>query len=227
MRDYADLRTQAVEGLRSQGILRTDPVIQAMSRVPREEFLPEDIRSYAYVDSPLPVGYGQTTSALHMTAMFCEYGGLQLGHHVLEVGGGCGYMSCVYAEVVAPSDAPRERWGHVWSIEIVRELADFAKENVKRTGYADRVTVVHGDGSVGLTENAPYDTIIVTSAAPDIPEPLIEQLKPDGNLLIPVGSPQFFQQLIQVTKRKDGKIAKENLGGVAFVPLRGKKGWSF
>jgi protein-L-isoaspartate(D-aspartate) O-methyltransferase len=162
-----------------------------------------------------------------MTAMFCEYGGLQLGHNVLEVGGGCGYMSCVYAEVVAPSDAPRERWGHVWSIEIVKELADFAKENVKRTGYADRVTLTHGDGSVGLIGNAPYDAIIVTSAAPDIPEPLIEQLKPDGNLLIPVGSPQFFQQLIQVTKRKDGKIAKENLGGVAFVPLRGKKGWSF
>ncbi len=225
--DFPALRKQAVESLRSQGVLRSEPVIQAMLKVPREEFLPDEIKSYAYVDSPLPVGYGQTTSALHMTAMFCEYGAIQLGHRVLEVGGGCGYMSCVYAEVVAPQDNPTERWGHVWSVEIIGELAEAAKENVKRTGYADRVTVLHGDGSVGLSQYAPYDVIIVTSAAPDIPEPLIEQLKPGGNLLIPVGSPQFFQQLIQVSKRKDGKVVKESLGGVAFVPLRGKKGWTF
>jgi protein-L-isoaspartate(D-aspartate) O-methyltransferase len=227
LNDFADMRRQAVESLRSQGILRSEPVIRAMLKVPREEFLPGDVHSYAYTDSPLPVGYGQTTSALHMTAMFCEYGGLEPGDRVLEVGGGCGYMACVYAEVVAPEQIPKESWGHVWSVEIIKELAEKAKEHVKRTGYGEKVTMLHGDASVGLPENAPYDVIIVTSAAPDIPEPLVEQLKAEGSLLIPVGNPQFFQQLIKVSKRRDGRVVKESLGGVAFVPLRGKKGWTF
>jgi protein-L-isoaspartate(D-aspartate) O-methyltransferase len=226
LKDFAESRRNAVQELRSQGILKDLNIVRAMEKVPREEFLPEDMRSYAYVDSPLPIGFGQTTSALHMTALFCEYGEMKPGQRVLEVGGGCGYMSCVYAEVVAPLELPKEKWGHVWSAEIVPNLADVGKKNVERLGYAERVTFVQGDASEGLPSEGPFDLIIVTSAAPEIPEPLIEQIKPTGTLLIPIGGSSFFQQLIRVRKRENGKIFEENLGGVAFVPMRGKRGWN-
>ena len=226
MKDYSELRRQAVEELRGEGLLRSVEVIRAMSTVPREEFLPVNARSYAYLDSPIPIGYGQTTSALHMTALFCEYGGMKLGQRVLEVGGGCGYMSCVYAEVVAPTGRAKESWGHVWSAEIVPELAKFGRRNVERLGYADRVTFLEADASEGLERDAPFDLIIVTSAAPEVPTELTRQLKVDGVLLIPVGEVLFGQELVRVRKRVDGGISHENLGGVAFVPLRGKRGWN-
>ena len=225
LKDFADLRLQAVEELKAQGILRDPNVIKAMNKVPREEFLPDDVKSYAYVDSPLPIGFGQTTSALHMTALFCEYGEMKLGQKVFEVGGGCGYMSCVYAEVVAPVEQPKEVWGHVWSAELIPELAELGRENVERSGYADRVTFVQSDGSEGLEGQGPFDLIIVTSAAPDIPEELVNEVKQGGILLIPVGGAQFYQQLIRVRKRADEKLVRENLGGVAFVPMKGKRGW--
>ena len=194
-------------------------------RVPREEFLPQEARSYAYVDSPIPIGYGQTTSALHMTALFCEYGEIRLGKRVLEVGAGCGYMSCVYAEVVAPVDQPKEVWGHVWAAEIVEQLADFGRRNVERLGYADRVTFIHADASEGLERWSPYDLIIVASSAPEIPTEMTDQLATDGILLIPLGSAHFYQELVRVRKSSDGGLSQENLGGVAFVPMRGKRGW--
>ena len=223
--DFSEKRKGAVEGLRSEGILHSDSVIRAMLTVPREQFLRTEEMRYAYADSPLPIGYGQTTSALHMTAMFCEYADMKLGQKVLEVGGGCGYMSCVYAEIVAPTGHLESEWGHVWSVEIIKELAEFAELNVQRAGYRKRVTVLHGDASVGLSDGAPYDVIIVTSAAPDIPDPLVDQLRPSGVLLIPVGTPHFFQELFRLRKSMDGKTARENLGGVAFVPLKGRLGW--
>jgi len=223
--DFSERRRRAVEALRSEGVLRDSRIAQAMLAVPRELFLRPEEMAYAYVDSPLPIGYGQTTSALHMTALFCEYAEMKLGQKVLEVGGGCGYMSCVYAEVVAPTDRPEQEWGHVWSVEIVKPLAESARLNVEKAGYAKRVTVLHGDASVGLSELSPYDVIIVTSAAPDIPGPLVEQLSPGGVLLIPVGTPHFFQELFRVRKSQDGKTTRENMGGVAFVPLKGKHGW--
>ena len=225
LKDYSQLRHRAVEELKSEGILRSAEIIRAMSTVPREEFLPENARSYAYVDSPIPIGYGQTTSALHMTALFCEYAEMKLGQRVLEVGGGCGYMSCVYAEVVAPSGRAKETWGHVWSAEIVQELAKFGRENVERLGYRDRITFLGVDASTGLESDAPYDIIIVTSAAPEVPPELTRQLKAGGMLLIPVGELGFGQELLRVRKKTDGSITQENLGGVAFVPLRGKRGW--
>ena len=209
----------------SERILRDPNIIRAMSRVPREQFLPSDMQSYAYTDSPLPIGFGQTTSAPHMIALFCEYGEMKLGQRVLEVGGGCGYMSCVYAEVVAPTEQPKDTWGHVWSAELIPQLAEFGKRNVERTAYADRVTFFQADASVGLEEESPFDLIIVTSAAPEIPEELVEQVKTGGILLIPVGGGEFYQQLMRVRKRPDGALSHENLGGVAFVPLRGKRGW--
>ena len=223
--DFSEERRRAVEALRSEGVLHDNRVARAMMTVPRELFLRTEEMPYAYIDSPLPIGHGQTTSALHMTALFCEYAEMKPGQKVLEVGGGCGYMSCVYAEVVAPSDRSEREWGHVWSVEIIKELAEFARTNVKKAGYVSRVTVVHGDASVGLSEHGPYDVIIVTSAAPDIPSPLEEQIGPGGVLLIPIGTPHFFQELFRIRKADDGKLTRENLGGVAFVPLRGRLGW--
>ena len=226
MKELDEKRRRAIDELKSQGILHDPNIIKAMSKVPREEFLPPDIRAYAYVDSPLPIGFGQTTSALHMTALFCEYGEMKLGQQVLEVGGGCGYMSCVYAEVVAPIEQSKETWGHVWSAEIVPELAEFGRKNVERLGYSDRVTFISEDASEGLIGEGPFDLIITTSAAPDVPPGLIDQVKTGGMLLIPVGGAYFYQQLLRIRKRLDGKITRENLGGVAFVPMRGKRGWN-
>jgi protein-L-isoaspartate(D-aspartate) O-methyltransferase len=223
--DFSEKRRSAVEALQSEGVLHDSQIVRAMMTVPREAFLRTEEMPYAYIDSPLPIGHGQTTSALHMTALFCEYAQMKLGQKVLEVGGGCGYMSCVYAEIVAPNDQPELEWGHVWSVEIIKELAEFARMNVEKAGYASRVTVVHGDASVGLSVHGPYDVIIVTSAAPDIPSPLQEQIAPGGVLLIPIGTPHFFQELFRIKKADNGKLTRENLGGVAFVPLRGRLGW--
>ena len=225
MEERLEERRRAIDHLIADGTLKSKSSIRAMLSVPREEFLPDDMKEYAYADTPLPIGYGQTTSAIHMTAMICEYTSMKTGHRVLEVGGGSGYMSCVYAEVVAPSDAPRETWGHVWSVEIIKELAERAKIDIKRTGYEDRVTMIHGDASEGLPENGPYDVIAVTSAAPNIPDALKEQLALGGTLLIPVGDISFYQTLVRVRKLPNGKIMEENIGSVAFVPMRGKMGW--
>jgi protein-L-isoaspartate(D-aspartate) O-methyltransferase len=148
---------------------------------------------------------------------------LEVGHRVLEVGAGSGWHASTIAEIIAPSDAPKIKWGHVYTVEIIRELADSARTNVERAGYGDRVTIIHGDGSEGFAQEAPYDRALVTAAAPDIPKPLTDQLKTDGVLVIPVGSAYLYQTLVRVRKR-DSKLAEEDLGGVAFVPLTGKYG---
>ena len=225
LRDFVAMRQRAVEALIDEGILRHANVIAAMMKVPREEFLPAEARSQAYVDSPLSIGFGQTTSALHMTAMFCEYGELKLGQKVLEVGGGCGYMSAVYAEIVASTAEPKDRWGHVWSAEIIHELAEVGKRNLVRLGFSERVTFECKDASGGLEEGK-FDVIIVTSAAPAVPSALIDQLSANGTLVIPVGEPQIYQELLRVRRRIDGTVSHESLGGVAFVPMRGKYGWA-
>lgn len=148
---------------------------------------------------------------------------LEVGNKVLEIGAGCGWHAATVAEIVAPSDMPKEKWGHVYTVEIVSQLADLARTNIKNAGYNDRVTIICGDGSLGYTEMAPYDRILVTAAAPDIPKPLIEQLKSGGVLVIPVGGVYLYQTLLRIRKQ-DGRIIEENLGGVAFVPLTGKYG---
>jgi len=149
---------------------------------------------------------------------------LEVGHRVLEIGAGSGWHASTVAEIVAPTDVPKGEWGHVYSVERVPELAEFARKNVEGAGYGDRVTVICGDGSVGYVEEAPYDRVLVTAAAPDVPGPLVEQLKAGGVLVIPVGGIYLYQTLVRVRK-KDGKVLRENLGGVAFVPLVGKHGY--
>jgi protein-L-isoaspartate(D-aspartate) O-methyltransferase len=159
-----------------------------------------------------------------MVAIMNEALQLEVGHKVLEVGAGSGWHAATIAEIVAPSDTPRSEWGHIYTIEIIEALAEFARKNITRAGYGDRVTVICADGSIGYPEKAPYDRILVTAAAPSIPNPLIEQLKPGGIMLVPVGDVHFFQSLIKVVKGVDGRIKHEDLGGVAFVPLRGRYG---
>jgi len=148
---------------------------------------------------------------------------LDVGHKVLEIGSGSGWHASTIAEIVAPSDVPEERQGHVYTVEIIPRLADFARRNIEKAGYDDRVTIIHGDGSEGYPKEAPYDRIVVTAAAPRVPSPLKEQLKPGGAMVIPVGSISFYQTLLRI-RRKNDKYLEEDLGGVAFVPLVGKHG---
>jgi protein-L-isoaspartate(D-aspartate) O-methyltransferase len=149
---------------------------------------------------------------------------LEVGHKVLEVGSGSGWHAATIAEIVAPSDAPTEEWGHVYTIERIPELAALAQNNIMNAGYGDRITVIHQDGTLGYPEEAPYDRVLVAAAGPEVPKPLVEQLNEGGVLLVPVGGAQFYQTLVRVRK-KNGQIVEENLGGVAFVPLIGKHGF--
>jgi protein-L-isoaspartate(D-aspartate) O-methyltransferase len=190
-----------------------DRVVEAMSRVPRELFVPERLKSEAYYDMPVPIGYGQTISAPHMVAIMCEILDLQKGMKVLEVGGGSGYHAAVMADLVGPE-------GHIYSMERFPELAAWARENLQNAGITN-VTVVEGDGSLGLPEHAPFDRISVAATAPHVPEPLKQQLRPGGKLVIPVGI--GYQTLVLVT-RKNGFVTEEKMG-VAFVPLVGKYGF--
>ncbi|MGB9135247.1 MAG: protein-L-isoaspartate(D-aspartate) O-methyltransferase [Candidatus Bathyarchaeia archaeon] len=215
---------QLIDNLVKERVLRSSNIIRAMKRVPRGLFLPERSIEYASVDAPLPLGKGQTVSAPHMVAIMNEALELDVGHRVLEIGAGCGWHAATIAEVVAPKEASRSERGHVFTVEIVDELAQLARENIMHHGYGDRITVVHGDGSLGYPNQSPYDRVLVTAAAPDIPPPLLEQLKVGGVLAIPVGNVLLFQSLIRVRKNVDGGLARENLGGVAFVPLTGRFG---
>ncbi len=148
---------------------------------------------------------------------------LKVGLKVLEIGAGSGWHASTVAEIIAPSNRPKEEWGHLYTLEIIPELAAFARRNVERAGYGDRITVICRDGSLGYPEESPYDRILVTAAAPSVPAPLIEQLKAGGVMVIPVGTTSFYQTLKRIRKR-DEEVLEENLGGVAFVPLRGKYG---
>lgn len=203
-------RDDLLEGLR--GLVK-ERVVMAIGRVPRELFVPEDLRSRAYDDTPLPIGWSQTISAPHMVAIMCDLLDLQKDMVVLEVGGGSGYHAAVMAELVGPR-------GHIYSLERLAHLADQARKNLAAAGIVN-VTVIVGDGSLGLHEHAPYDRISVAATAPEVPEPLKMQLKKGGKMIIPVG--RGYQELVLVT-RVNG-FAVERKMGVAFVPLIGERGF--
>ena len=211
--EFKKLRKLLVEGL--EGFVQDKRVLGAMLRVPRHRFVPEYEQRAAYVDMPLEIGHGQTISAPHMVAMMCEILELAEGHKVLEIGSGSGYNAAVMAELVGKT-------GHIYTVERIEPLVNFAKENLKEMGY-DNVTVLLENGSMGYPHYAPYDRIAVTCAAPYIPETLLEQLKPGGIMVIPVGS--YSQELIRVKKDSKGKICKKKKGEVIFVPMVGKHGF--
>jgi protein-L-isoaspartate(D-aspartate) O-methyltransferase len=199
-----------LEGMRGR---ISDRVIEAMSRVPRELFVPDSFKSESYYDLPLPLGHGQTISAPHMVAIMCEILDLQEGMTVLDVGGGSGYHAAVMAYLVGPK-------GHIYSMERIHELAAKARENLSKASIKN-VTMIEGDGSIGLPEHAPYDRISVAATAPHVPEPLKQQLSIGGKMVIPVGI--GYQELVLVV-RKDGFVTEEKMG-VAFVPLIGEEGF--
>lgn len=211
---YERERQEMVDNLAASRYLKSKNVIEAMEKVERHLFLPENVRRYAYFDQPLPVGEGQTISAPHMVAMMCELLDLKEGLKILEIGAGTGYHACVVAEMVK---------GKVYSIESKTRLVERARKNLERAGCT-RVEPIEGDGTEGYEKEAPYDRIFVTAGAPDIPRPLIDQLKAGGMLLIPVGS-RHMQNLVKVYTTPGGDIEKRTLSGCAFVPLVGKYGW--
>jgi len=154
----------------------------------------------------------------YMVAIMNEALELRIGDKVLEVGAGSGYHAATIAEQIGPQ-------GRVYTIELVPELVKVARSNLEKAGYSDRVALVQGDGSLGYPDRAPYDRMVVTAAAPKIPQPLVRQLVPGGVLVIPVGGRLFPQELVKVRKDEKGRVEQTSLGGVAFVPLIGKEGF--
>ncbi len=210
-----DERRRMVKGLQLSRVhYLGEDVSEAMMRVKRHLFVPPRVMEQAYSDYPLPIGEGQTISAPHMVAMMCGYLELKKGEKVLEIGAGSGYHAAVIAELIGET-------GRVYSVERIQWLVDFSRENLKRAGYK-HVTVVQGDGTLGLPEHAPYDKISVTCAAPAIPPPLLEQLKVGGKMVIPIG--RYLQELYLVKKKEKG-IEQEKKCDVAFVPLVGRYGF--
>jgi protein-L-isoaspartate(D-aspartate) O-methyltransferase len=185
--------------------------LRALRTVPRHLFVPANLRASAYVDFPLPIGRGQTISQPYIVAFMTEQLGLTPRSRVLEVGTGSGYQAAVLAEIAA----------EVYTIEIVAPLAEEAATRLQRLGYG-RVHVRTGDGYNGWAEAAPFDAIIVTAAAGFVPPPLVEQLRPGGRMVIPVGEVGAVQELMLVEKAADGRTTTRTLIPVRFVPLTGR-----
>ena len=210
--DFPKARLKMVEDqIVSRGI-KDSRVIVAMKKVPRHLFVEEALQSQAYSDHPLPIGEKQTISQPYMVALMTEALQLKEKEKVLEIGAGSGYQTAVLAELAEK----------VFSIERIRSLAIKARQLLYELGYFN-VEIKIFDGTHGWMEEAPFDAIIVTAGAPDIPHPLLDQLAIDGRLVIPVGD-AYVQDLIRLRKKEDG-IHKEDLGGCRFVKLIGKYGW--
>ena len=204
-------RDRMVRVIRRYG-LTDKKVLQAMAEVPRHQFVLKKYLSSAYGDTPLPIGHGQTISQPYIVAEMTSQLKLEPGVKVLEIGTGSGYQAAVLTEFTP----------HVFTIEIIEELAQSASKRLKRLGY-DVVQSKTGDGYYGWTEHAPFDAIIVTAAAGQIPPPLIKQLAPGGRMIIPVGGRFATQSLLLVEKDKAGKIKSRSLMPVRFVPFVRKK----
>jgi protein-L-isoaspartate(D-aspartate) O-methyltransferase len=190
--------------------IRDPQVLKAMAEVPRHEFVPPAYRPYAYMDGPLPIGHGQTISQPFIVAYMTQALQLTKDDTVLEVGTGSGYQAAVLGKLVK----------EVYTIEIVRPLAESSRELLAKLGY-ENVHVRFGDGYLGWPEKAPFDAIIVTCAPDHVPEPLVSQLKEGGRLIIPVGEAGGIQQLV-LLRKKEGKIARESMLDVRFVPMTGR-----
>jgi protein-L-isoaspartate(D-aspartate) O-methyltransferase len=212
--DYRQQREAMVaQQIAARGV-RDPLVLEAMRRVPREVFLPPELREFAYEDAPLPIAEGQTISQPYIVAYMTEALGLRGGEKVLEVGTGSGYAAAVVAEIA----------GEVYTIERHRPLAERAGRLLAELGYGN-VEVRHGDGTKGWPEAAPFDAILVAAGGPEVPRSLREQLAIGGRLVIPVGPSVELQRLVRVTRTGPGDYRQEELAGVRFVPLIGAEGW--
>ncbi len=212
--DLANERAEMVhQQIESRGV-RDRFVLEAMRTVPREEFLPEKMREFAYLDTPLPIAADQTISQPYIVAFMIEALALEGGERVLEIGAGSGYAAAVLAEIAS----------QVYTIERIEELADHATTTLKSMHYSN-VHVRCGDGTLGWPEHAPFDAIIVAAGGPSVPESLKAQLKVGGRMVIPVGSKPTNQELIRITRVSQTKYVSEDIADVRFVPLIGDQGW--
>lgn len=195
--------------------VRDPRVLEAMREVPRERFVPSAQRSRALADCALPIAEGQTISQPYVVGRMVEAVRLQPGARVLEIGTGSGYAAAVLAEIADTVD----------TVERHEELADAARGRFQTLGF-ERIRVHVGDGSLGWPEHAPYDAILVSAGAPDVPPTLLRQLAVGGNLVLPIGPSPYDQDLLRVHRRDDDDFRRTQLGGVRFVPLVGEEGWS-
>lgn len=218
--DFADKRAQMLLEI-EQSVIETrhhldkaafDPrVMEVIGKVPRHEFVPANQLRNAYLNRPLPIGYGQTISQPYIVALMTDLIETRADFKVLEVGTGSAYQAAVLAELV----------DQVYSIEVIKPLGEAAAQRLDRLGY-DNIKTRVGDGYYGWNEAAPFDAILVTAAASHVPPPLVEQLKPGGKLVIPVGSRFMTQQLLFVEKAVDGSVSTRQIMPVIFVPLTGQ-----
>jgi protein-L-isoaspartate(D-aspartate) O-methyltransferase len=215
LKSFASLRAEMVErNIAGRGV-RDELVLEAMRKVPRESFLSEKLREFAYEDSPLPIAGEQTISQPYIVAFMAEALMLKGGEKVLEIGAGSGYAAAVLSEIAAD----------VYTVERLGQLADKAAAKLAELGY-DNVHVLHGDGTRGWPEHAPYDAIIVAAGGPQVPESLKQQLKIGGRLVIPVGADQRSQELVRVIRISANEYLSEDIADVRFVPLIGEEGWA-
>ena len=191
----------------------SERVLAAMAKVPRHELVPADQKAIAYANRPLPIGLGQTISQPFIVALMTDLMEVKPGDRVLEIGTGSGYQAAVLAELAAT----------VYTIEIVEPLAREAAGRLNQLGYRNVVAKV-GDGYQGWPEHAPFDAIMVTAAPREVPQPLIDQLKPGGRLVVPVGGQAAGQSLLLIEKQPDGRISRRTILAVRFVPLTDKSG---
>jgi protein-L-isoaspartate(D-aspartate) O-methyltransferase len=214
MADFAALREEMVgRQIAGRGI-DDNRLLDAMREVPREAFVPGELAHLAYEDTPLPIEAGQTISQPYIVALMIASAEVGPGQEVLEIGAGSGYAAAVMGRIA----------GRVIAIERHGELAALAAERMKRLGY-DNVRIVHGDGSAGMAEEAPFDAILAAASGSHVPDALRRQLAVGGVLVMPIGEPGAIQSLVKVTRTAEEDFSEENLGAVRFVPLIGEQGW--
>ena len=212
--DFARERQEMVERQLKRRGISEQRILNAFRAVPREAFISAEYAHLAYGDHPLPIEAGQTISQPYIVALMIEAAEIEPGDKVLEVGSGSGYAAAVISRIA----------GEVVGIERLRDLVEVARERLERLGYSN-VRIVEGDGTRGCPAEAPFDAILAAASGSHIPAPLVDQLKPGGTIVMPVGSPGWVQKLVKATKRDDGTLQQADLGGVRFVPLIGEEGW--
>lgn len=215
MSDFAALRERMIEQhIAGRGL--DDPVLVAAFRaVPREAFVSSEHAQAAYADSPLPIESGQTISQPYIVALTIDAARIGPEDKVLEIGAGSGYAAAVIGRIA----------GQVVAIERRGELAGLARGRIERLGYCN-VQILEGDGTLGYPAEAPFDAIVAAASGSHVPQVLLDQLKPGGRIVMPLGDPRAIQSLVKVTKREDGTLEHENLGAVRFVPLIGAYGFA-
>ena len=211
MSDYASLRERMIERhFVARGL--DDPALLAAFRaVPREAFVPTGFESAAYADAPLPIGSGQTISQPYIVALTIDAAEIGPRDKVLEIGAGSGYAAAVMGQIAT----------EVVAVERLRALMALAAERMERLGYRN-VRIIEGDGTCGCPEEAPFDAIVAAASGSHVPQVLLDQLKPGGRIVMPIGEPNAIQHLVKLTKRADGTLEQRELGAVRFVPLIGE-----